>query len=93
MELATSSQMTWEDFLRRAQSARLGDDLQGHVRKLTYSSGGDVMECTYDPYREELLSRTWNGMWDGTNHFSVRAGEETSGPWCPATLFGKEIMK
>jgi hypothetical protein len=93
MELATSSQTMWEEFLHRASSASLSDVLQGQVRNLTYSSGENVMQCSYDPYREELLSRKWNGAWDGTDHFSVRAGEETTGPWCPATLFGKEIMK
>ncbi len=93
MELRAESEMTWERFLRHADEARLSETVEGNVRNLTYSSGDDVMEFSYDPYREEILSRRWNGSWDGTDHFTVRAGKETSGPWCPATLFGNEAMR
>jgi hypothetical protein len=93
MELAASSEIRWEEFLRHAGTARLTEGVGGTVRTLTYSSGKNVMAFAYDPYREEILSRRWNGAWDGTEYFSVRAGTETSGPWCPSTLFGNEALR
>jgi hypothetical protein len=93
MELAASPEMPWEEFLRHAGTARLTEEMEGTVRTLTYASGKDVMAFAYDPYREEILSRRWNGAWDGTVHFSVRAGTDTSGPWCPPTLFGNEALR
>lgn len=93
LELRESSEMTWPKFLRHADTARFSEEADGNVRRLSYSSGGDLMEFSCDAYREEILSRHWNGSWDGTDHFTVRAGDETSGPWCPGTLFGNEEMK
>jgi hypothetical protein len=93
MELATSSEISWEEFLKHSGTCRLREEADGAVRRLTFSSGTNVMEFGYDPYREEILSRRWNGAWDGTDHFAVRAGTESSGAWCPTTLFGDEALR
>jgi len=50
------------------------------------------MEFTYDAFRESILTREWNGVPDCEEHFSVRAGNATTGPFCPSTLFGREVM-
>ncbi len=93
MELRDSGEMTWEQFLLYAETARLSEEVRGNVRALSYVAGEDVMDLSYDPYREEILSRLWNGNPDGTDHFTVRAASDTSGPWCPATLFGNEALR
>ncbi len=93
LELSTSAETTWEEFLRDAERASVEQNVHdGMLRTVCYISGEDAMEFTYDPFKESILARRWNGMPDCEEHFSVRAGNSTTGPFCPPTLFGREVM-
>jgi hypothetical protein len=50
------------------------------------------MALVYDPFRELIVSRSWNGASDEEDHFTVIAAGETYGPFCPTTLYGSEAM-
>ena len=93
LTLSTSAETTWEEFLRGAERALLEQNAHdGTLRTVRYISGEDAMAFTYDPFKETVLSREWNGMPDCEEYFSVRAGNTTTGPFCPPTIFGREIM-
>jgi hypothetical protein len=93
MELSCAMEMSWEDFLRRASTAHLAETMEGGiVRNVCYESAGDIMEFSYDPYKEVILSRQWNGENDCVDHFFVEAGGKHEGLFCPPTIFGEEVM-
>jgi len=93
LELAAAKETTWEAFLLRAQSAGIvGTVSEGSLRTIRYDSGTDCMEMVYDPFKEVILSRRWNGKPDCADSFTVSAGGETTGIFCPPTLFGNEAM-
>jgi hypothetical protein len=94
MELSSAADMPWEEFLRRTASAHVAETLHsGIVRTVRYESDGDVMEFSYDPYKETILSRQWNGEDDCVDHFFVEAAGKHEGLFCPPTLFGEEVMR
>jgi len=91
--LATSAEMTWEEFLRNAGKATL--DQREHdatLRTVRFTLGNDSMDFTYDPFKEVVVSRRWNRAPDSEEHFSVNAGGAATGLFCPPTLFGHEVM-
>ena len=91
MELATADELSWEEFLQRGSGARLSENVRdGMVREVRFDSGGDSMEFAYDPYREAILSRRWNGQEEWVEHFEVRAAGSREGEFCPPTLYGRE---
>jgi hypothetical protein len=93
LELASAGETTWEQFLLHAQSAGIaGTVSEGMVRTIRFASGTDSMEFAYDPFKEVILSRRWNGESDCVNFFAVSAGGNTTGIFCPPTLFGNEAM-
>jgi len=93
LELATAAETPWETFLLRSQSAGItGTVSEGSLRTIRFTSGTDSMELVYDPFKEVILSRRWNGESDCVDSFAVSAGGKTTGVCCPATLFGNEAM-
>lgn len=93
LELATAQEASWEEFRERAGEAEIQEEVEnGTVRTVRYGSHGNTMELAYDPYKEVVLSRRWNGMEEGVLHFEVEAAGEKAGPFCPATLYGKELL-
>jgi hypothetical protein len=64
----------------------------GSVRTVRYVSGTTAMEFSFDPYKETILSRRWNGTEDRTDHFEVEAPNAKDGLFRPPTLFGREIF-
>jgi len=93
LELATSGETTWDEFTARAKTLRLEDEIQeGSLRSVRLHSGTDTMSLLYDPLREAIVGRTWNGASDEESCFSVVAAGETSGDFCPPTLFGGEVL-
>ena len=92
-ELATAEDISWEEFVARAGDTVVSEEVEaGVVRTVRYSCNGNTMEFSYDPYKEVILSRRWNGGDDGVRHFEVVAAGATEGPYCPATLFGNEAL-
>jgi hypothetical protein len=93
MELATAAETTWESFVAQAQTQHLEESIvEGSLRSVRFRSGDDTMMLTYDPFRESIVRRTWNGSPEEEDHLTVIAGGETTGPFCPPTLFGSEVM-
>jgi hypothetical protein len=93
LALATSAETTWEQFLLDAERAVVEHHVHdGAVRTARYVSGNDTMEFTYDPFKESILRRQWNGMPECEEHFRVRAWGAATEPFCPPTLFGREVM-
>jgi hypothetical protein len=93
LELASSDEMSWDQFLQRADLARVEQRVHdGVLRTVRFTSAGDAMAFTYDPIKEVILSRRWNDVEDEETHFRVIAGKQTTGPFCPPTLFGREVM-
>jgi hypothetical protein len=94
LELRTAEEMSWEEFLRRGDAARVTESVRdGAIREVRFESGGDSMEFAYDPYRESILSRRWNGEEEWVEHFDVKAAGRTGGEFAPATLYGSEAMR
>jgi hypothetical protein len=62
------------------------------MRQVSIVAGGRNMELTYDPYRELILSRTWNGKEEGVSHLEVESAGRSLQQFCPLTLFGSEIL-
>ncbi len=93
LELATVRELSWEEFQTRAQETRVAEVVEdGIVRTVRYTSGEKTMEFSYDPFREAILSRRWNGMEESTKHFEVEAAGRREGPFCPRMLYGGELM-
>jgi hypothetical protein len=93
IELATAEEMSWDKFLTHAGQTQVDEIVEErNIRSVHYSSGGNTMDFSYDPYREEILSRRWNGMDDYMDHFEVGAAGAKSGPFCPITIFGREAF-
>jgi hypothetical protein len=93
IELAAARDLSWEDFLERANKTQLAESVEaGSLRHVTYTSSGNVMEFLYDPYKEVILSRQWNGEEEAVNHFEVEAAGSRSGAFCPSTLYGRELL-
>jgi hypothetical protein len=91
LELATADETGWEDFLRRKASVR--ESLRdGTVREVHFESQGGLMEFVYDPSREWIHSRRFNGREEWVEHFEVRAAGRDAGEFCPATLYGRELQ-
>jgi hypothetical protein len=64
-----------------------------HVRHVMCRDGKNTMEMKYDPVRERILSRRWNGAEEQIVHFDVDTVEGTSVEFRPVTLFGREAME
>jgi len=93
LELATARDASWEEFLARVHMTQLAECVEtGSVRRVTYSSSGNTMEFLYDPYKEVILSRRWNGEEESVNHMEVEAAGNQSGDFCPSTLYGRELL-
>jgi hypothetical protein len=93
LELVTSRETDWDSFVRGAEAAGVEERTHdGSLRTVRYHSGDDVMEFAYDPFRESIVSRLWNGEPDSEDHLSVQAGSETTGLFCPRSIFGAEVM-
>jgi hypothetical protein len=93
LELATDAETSWQAFVDNAATVRVEESTEeGSLRSVRYRSGGDTMALVYDPFRELIVSRSWNGASDEEDHFTVIAAGETYGPFCPTTLFGSEAM-
>jgi hypothetical protein len=93
LELATAQEMSWEEFLAHASKTEVSETVdQGSIRTVRFASHGNTMEFSYDPYKEAILSRRWNGVEEEINHFDVEAAGARNGPFCPATLFGRELL-
>jgi hypothetical protein len=94
LELATADETRWDLFLGHADALRVEQSIVGgSLRSIRFLSGEDVMTLVYDPFREAIVSRLWAGAPDEEDHFTVIAAGETSGPFCPPTLFGSEVME
>ncbi len=93
IELATADDLSWEQFVLRAATRRVEQRVHdGTQRTVHYMMDDNAMVFTYDPYTERILSRRWNGSPDNEEHMSVRAGNASTGPFCPVTLFGREAQ-
>jgi len=90
MELHTADEFgSWRDFVEYAGSVTVSDECTMHgVRTLWLASGGHRMMCRVDPYREQIVERAWDDVPEIIDHFTVTAGGQTGGPFCPRTLFG-----
>jgi hypothetical protein len=85
---------------------RRDDDFDAHVagivihdrveaaarRRVTVAGAGETMEMIYDPYRELVLSRTFNGVEEGVNHLDIDAAGPSPAPFCPGTFYGSELL-
>ncbi|MEZ4697402.1 MAG: hypothetical protein R2832_13375 [Rhodothermales bacterium] len=69
-------------------SEEIGPDA---VRTTTVTDKNGTMEFGYDPLRENILFRRWNGNDETVGHFSVECAD-TTGRFTPATLFGRELL-
>jgi hypothetical protein len=84
---------SWEDFLGHAERVQVEETIVEHrTRRIAVRSNGTTMEFHYDPYRESILSRKWNGVEEQTTHFDVSASGIQIESFCPKTLFGSEGM-
>ena len=93
LELATAQESSWEEFQTRARETHVTEVVEhGIVRTVRYTSGGTTMEFSYDPFKEVILSRRWNGVEESPNHFEVEAAGNRKGPFCPQMLYGEELM-
>ncbi len=93
LELATARELSWEDFLLRALETQVTETVEtGLVRTVRYVSGGNTMEFSYDPYKEVILSRRWNGKEECVDHLRVEAAGAHDGLFCPPTLYGREVL-
>ena len=92
MEVHTADEFKeWTEFLAYAEKATVLEECNPRgVRTVVYQSGGHRMEFRADPFREEILTREWDGTDDSIDHFHVLAAGEMTGPFCPRSLFGKE---
>ncbi|MBE0558977.1 MAG: hypothetical protein IH628_17250, partial [Proteobacteria bacterium] len=61
-------------------------------RRVTVRSGEDAMEMIYDPFRELILSRSWNGTEEGVVHFEVEAGGPSPAEFSVPNLYGSELL-
>jgi len=95
IELATVDQFpTLEDFVVYTAALSVEESIgPDATRHTVFHVGDDVMEMTYDPLRELIVSNQWNGAEERTTHMSVEAGGRTEGEDCPHTLFGSEIFQ
>jgi hypothetical protein len=93
LELANESEMSWEEFQTCAREASTFEEVKSGIRTVHYTSRGNTMELSYDPYRETILSRRWNGNEDVIEGLDVDAAGATEGPFCPVTLYGREAFK
>jgi len=79
-------------FTAYAAGTRIQDrPLSETARQVIVASGENTMQFTYDPYRELILSRTWNGEEEGITHLEVEAAGRHLDPFCPPSLFGSEL--
>ncbi|MGB6122752.1 MAG: hypothetical protein WBG80_12645, partial [Bacteroidota bacterium] len=62
------------------------------IRHVSVVAGGGNMQLTYDPYRELIVSRTWNGKEEAVSHLEVESAGRSIEPFCPSTLFGSELL-
>lgn len=93
LDLSTRADMSWEEFLAGAGRKRVERNVaDGMIRTVCYADGEDTMEFSYDPFKEVIVSRRWNGRPEGEQYFGVNAAGQGSGPFCPPTLFGHEVM-
>ncbi len=81
---------SFDKFISHASKSNVDEVGEGGIRSVTYVSGHDVMKFLYDPLRETILSRTWNGEEEVIDHLRVDAGEGAEGIFTPKTLFGDE---
>ncbi len=92
IELATADDFdSFEQFVRYASSIMI-EELPNNsaTRTIRIKSGRDTMELDYDPLREMILSRKWNGEEERIDHLYIEAAGTTEGEFCPKTIFGKE---
>jgi hypothetical protein len=83
----------FDAFVAHAADTRIEDhSVSGTAHQVTVVSGKDTMQFTYDPYRELILSRTWNGEEEGVSHLEVQVDGKRLEPFCPQTLFGSELL-
>lgn len=61
------------------------------IRRVAAAVPGGTMEAVYDPVREALLSRTWNGEDDGVSHLEIAAGPGRHPLIEPPDLFGMRV--
>jgi len=61
-------------------------------RRVTVASDGNSLEMVYDPFRELVLSRRWNGREEGVDHFEVQVPDATPEIFSPRTLYGSELL-
>jgi hypothetical protein len=81
----------WKDFLGHALDVTTSESVDEHrIRHITAHGKDMVMELCSDPYRENILSRSWNGVVEEITHFEVEAAGAAEGAFCPKTLFGTE---
>jgi hypothetical protein len=84
---------SFEDFVARINamkvSERIGPDA---IRTTTVEDDLGKMEFGYDPLRELILSRTWNGVDDTVDDLTVEC-EDEKGLFSPPTLFGSELFE
>jgi hypothetical protein len=82
---------SWEDFVNHANTVRVKESVDGRgLRRINARSKDAEMEFHYDPYRENILSRTWCGVEERIEHLEVTAAGAADGPFCPRTLYGSE---
>jgi hypothetical protein len=95
VEFATVEEFSsFDTFVSHASKSNVDEMVEeGGIRAVTYVSGHDVMKFRYDPLREAILSRTWNGVEEIIDHLHVEAGEGAPpAAFTPATLFGDEAF-
>ena len=50
------------------------------------------MTFEYDPFREMILRRSWDGVEETEHHMAVGAPSGEPSVFCPATMFGSEAF-
>jgi hypothetical protein len=83
----------WAEFLKHGRTANVEASVDVNTRRIVARSKDAVMEFLYDPFRENILSRTWCGMEEEISHMNVSAAGVSEGPFCPRTLYGSEGLK
>jgi hypothetical protein len=94
LELATRSEhASFEKFKEYASAIRVTDTWrQECARRIEIQSAGHHMVFEYDPFRERILQRLWDGVAEEIHHFSVDAPKGMSALFSPSSLFGSEAM-
>jgi hypothetical protein len=84
---------SFDAWREHAATIEAGETLDpGHVRHVICKDGVNTMMLKYDPLREKILNRSWNGIEEQILHLDVETPEGVAAEFKPITLFGREAM-